>query len=460
MTRAWMAGLVALGAVAMAQAQVTPTPPLRDHRLLATLAHAVKPADLKLVLTKLVSFGTRHTLSTTTSPVRGIGAARRWVKSHFEQISKQCGGCLKIETPTDVVTGSRIPKPTEIKDVLAVLPGTTDPSRVIVISGHLDSRVTDIMNATSNAPGADDDGSGSTAVIEAAKVLSQHRFPATLVFAVLSGEEQDLYGGKLLAKYALAQHWQVEADLNNDIIGGTLGDNGQRITNYVRVFSEGTKSTETPAQAAIRRYNGGEVDSPSRELDRYVAGLAQAYMPGFSAHMIYRTDRYSRGGDQVPMLAAGFPAVRFTEAIENYDHEHQDVRFQNGVQYGDLERFIDFPYLARVTTLNILTMAALAMAPPPPSHLSIKGAVSHDTVVSWSRAPGAASYEVWWRNTIAPYWTHHRSAGNATSLTLKNITIDDWFFGVSSVSKAGYASPVEFPGPAGSFVTKVPETPH
>ncbi|MDE2463756.1 MAG: M28 family peptidase [Alphaproteobacteria bacterium] len=460
MKLAWMAGLVALSAVTAAQAQMNPTPPLKDHRLLATLAHSVQPDDLKAIMTKLVSFGTRHTLSTTTSPVRGIGAARRWVKAHFEQLSKECGGCLKVETPTDVVTGPRIPKPTEIMDVLAVLPGTTDPSRVIVISGHLDSRVTDVMNATSNAPGADDDGSGSTAVIEAAKVLSQHRFPATLVFAVLSGEEQGLYGGKLLAKYARAHHWQVEADLNNDIIGGTTGDNGQHISNYVRVFSEGTKSTETPAQAAQRRYNGGEVDSPSRELARYVAGLSQAYMPGFATHMIYRTDRYSRGGDQVPMLAAGFPAVRFTEAIENYDHEHQDVRVQNGIQYGDLPRFIDYPYLARVTTLNILTMAALGMAPPPPRHLAIAGAVTHDTKVSWSKAPGAASYEVWWRNTIAPYWTHHSNAGDATSLTLKNINIDDWFFGVSSVSSEGYASPVEFPGPAGSFVTQMPEGTH
>ncbi len=446
-----VAGIACVG-ILLTAAQAADMPaPAAPHKLLQGIAADVQPDQLKATITKLVGFGTRHTMSDTTSDTRGIGAARRWVKSRFEEISKACGGCLKVETPTQTVTGPRIPKPTEIMDVLAVLPGTSDPDRVIVISGHLDSRVTDVMNATSDAPGADDDGSGSAAVIEAARVLSQHKYAATLVFAVLSGEEQDLYGGRLLAHYAGEQHWRVEADLNNDIIGNITGDNGETDATHVRVFSEGTRSTETPQQAAQRRYNGGEVDSPSRNLARFVSGIAGTYLKGFDVRMIYRTDRFDRGGDQVEMLAAGYPSVRFTEAIENYNHEHQDVRTENGIAYGDRLEFVNFPYLAQVTRLNALTMAALAMAPAPPAMVKIAGAVAHDTTVSWTAVPGAASYRVWWRRTTAPYWTDSRSAGGATSLVLKNIVIDDWFFGVSAVSKGDYASPVEFPGVAGAF---------
>ena len=422
-----------------------------SHPLLASIPGDVKPEALKATIEKLVGFGTRHTLSDTKSDTRGIGAARRWVKARFGQIGAACGHCLTIETPVDMVSGERVPKPTEIMDVLAIQKGTTDPDRVIVIAGHLDSRVTDPMNATGNAPGADDDGSGVAAVIEAARVLSRHKFPATLVYAVLSGEEQNLYGGRLLAKYALAHHWQVEADLNNDIIGNTTGENGVKDASHVRVFSEGTKSTETEKEAARRRYNGGEVDTPSRNLARFIDGLAGQYLTGFSARMVYRTDRYSRGGDQVPMLAAGFPAVRLTEAVENYTHEHQDVRTENGIEYGDRAEFVDFEYLAQVTRLNAVSMAALAMAPMPPADVAIEGAVGHDTKVSWAKAPGAASYKVWWRDTLAPRWSDSRDAGDATSLVLKDITIDDWFFGVSSVSADGYESPVEFPGVAGAF---------
>jgi Zn-dependent M28 family amino/carboxypeptidase len=420
--------------------------------LLRDIASAVSQDELRATITKLVGFGTRHTLSDTQSKTRGIGAARTWVRSRFEEIGRQCHGCLRIETPEQMVQGERIPKPADLMDVLAIQKGTSDPDRIIVISGHLDSRVTDPMNATSDAPGADDDGSGTAAVIEAARVLSKHKFPATLVFAVLSGEEQGLYGGKLLAQYAKDHHWQIEAVLNNDIVGNSKGTSGVVDATHVRVFSEGTKSTETQDEAAKRRYNGGEVDSPSRNLARFISGLADRYLTGFSVRMIYRTDRYSRGGDQVPMLAAGYPAVRLTEGIENYTREHQDVRVENGVQYGDLAEAIDFPYLAQVVRLNALTMAALAMAPAPPAAVKIEGAVSPDTTISWTPVQGAAGYKVWWRDTTAPFWTNSRSAAYATTLTLKDVTIDDWFFGVSSVSADGYESPVEFPGPAGSFV--------
>ena len=420
--------------------------------LLQSIAADVKTDELHAMIAKLVGFGTRHTLSDTKSDTRGIGAARRWVKSRFEEFSKQCNDCLQIDLPEQTVTGERVPQPTAIVDVLAIQRGTDDPDRVMVISGHLDSRVRDVMDATSNAPGADDDGSGSATVIEAARVLSKHKFRATLVYAVLSGEEQGLYGGKLLAQYARDHHWSVEAALNNDIVGNTLGTNGVRDTTHVRVFSEGTRSTETPEEATRRRYNGGEVDSPSRNLARFISGLADSYLKDFSVRMVYRTDRYSRGGDQVPMLAAGFPAVRFTEAIENYTREHEDVRLENGVQYGDVLDAVDFVYLTQVARINAVTMAALAMAPPPPAQVKTEGAVSMDTTVSWSAAPGAASYRVWWRDTTAPHWTESRAASEATTLVLKDVNIDDWFFGVASVSADGYESPVEFPGPAGAFV--------
>lgn len=437
------------GLIEPANAADTQAPP---HPLLQEIAARVRPAELQVTIENLVAFGTRHTLSDTHSATRGIGAAREWVKRRFAGISRLCGGCLDIEMPAQIFTGERLPAPTEIADVLAIQRGTTDAERVIVISGHLDSRVTDVMNATSDAPGADDDGSGTAAVIEAARVLSQYKFPATLVFAVTSGEEQGLYGGKLLALYAQGHKWQVEADLNNDIIGGATGANGAREDTYVRVFSEGTRSVETPEEAERRRYNGGEVDSPSRNLARFIDDLAGRYLGGFRARMIYRTDRFSRGGDQVSMLAAGYPAVRFSEAIENYNREHQDVRVVNGLRYGDTADGIDFPYLANVTRLNAITMAALAMAPAPPPATRLEGAVSLDTTVSWQLAEGATQYRVWWRDTTEPMWTHSRLADpGSTSLTLKNVNIDDWFFGVSSLSKDGYESPVEFPGAAGSF---------
>ena len=430
--------------------------PSSDHPVLREIAAEVSPDELHAAIEHLVGFGTRHTLSDTTSNTRGIGAARRWVKARFEAIGAACGGCLKVETPTDVVSGERIPKPTEIMDVLAVQPGSSDPNRVVVISGHLDSRVSDVMNAASDAPGANDDGSGVAEVIEAARVLSRHRYAATIVYAVLQGEEQNLYGGALLAKYARAQGWQVEADLNNDIDGNIHGLNGVIDNTHVRVFSEGTKATETPAQADRRRYNGGEVDSPSRELARFMDGLADRYLTNMSVRMVYRTDRYSRGSDQVRMLEAGYPAVRVTEAVENYTRQHQDLRTENGIAYGDVISGVDFPYLAQVTRLNAITLASLASAPAPPDEVKIEGAVSPDTTVSWAPSPGAAGYRVWWRDTTDPRWRYSRWAGASTPLTLKGVVIDDWFFGVSAVSPDGWESPVEFPGPAGAFLTPPP----
>jgi len=404
------------------------------------------------VLEKLVGFGTRHTASDTHSATRGIGAARRWIQSRFTEIARDCDGCITIDTPSSIVTGERLSQPTEIVDVLGIQRGTTDPDRVIVISAHLDSRVTDVMNATADAPGANDDGSGVAAVMEAARILSRYKFAATIVYAVLSGEEQGLYGGVLLAQTAKTNGWRVEAQLNNDIIGNIHGQSGVIDNTHVRVFSEGSKATETPQEATRRRYNGGELDTPSRNLSRYVASLAQQYLTNFEVRMVYRTDRFNRGGDQVPMLEAGYPAIRVTEAVENYTRQHQDVRTENGIAYGDVIEGVDLSYLAQVTRLNVIALASLAWAPAPPMGVKIEGAVTADTKVSWSAVSGAAGYRIWWRDTTAPQWSNSRWVeSSTTNITLTSINIDDMFFGVSAVSPEAFPSPIVFPGAAGSF---------
>ena len=457
------AGLLLASASTLAGAATAPRHPAhaarplqKDHPLLHAVVADVSAERLHATIAKLVSFGTRSTISETTSDTRGIGAARRWVKGEFEGMSKDCGGCLEIVTPSDTFSGKRYLKPTEVMDVVAIQRGTTDPDRVVIITGHLDSRNSDTLNLDKDAPGANDDASGVAALMEAARVLSKHKFAATIVYSADSGEEQGLDGGKVIAAYAKAHGWRVEADLNNDIVGNTHGLNGVHDDTHVRIFSEGTKAVETDAEAARRRYNGGELDSPSRNLARFMDDLSARYVTGLSVKMVYRTDRYGRGGDQVEFLGRGFPAVRVTEAAENYTRQHQDVRVENGIHYGDVLSGVDFPYLAKVTRLNAITLAAMASAPPPPEDVKIDGAVSDDTTAIWKAAPGAADYRVWWRDTLAPTWTHAQPSGGATTLKLKNVIIDDWFFGVSSISADGWESPVEYPGPAGSFVSAPP----
>ncbi|MEO8936196.1 MAG: M28 family peptidase, partial [Burkholderiaceae bacterium] len=290
--------------------------------------------------------------------------------------------------------------------------------------------------------------------IESARVLSKHRFRATIVYAALSGEEQGLHGGKVLADYAKAQGWRVEADLNNDIVGNSFGEDGVHDSSTIRVFSEGTKATETQKQADARRYRGGEIDSPSRNLARYMATVADREMVGFKVKMIYRTDRFGRGGDQVPMLEAGFPAIRVTEAHEHYDRQHQDLRVENGRRYGDTIEFVDFGYLAQVTRLNALTLAALAAAPAPPTGVAIEGALKHDTTIIWQPVPDAVGYRIWWRDTTAAQWQYHRDVrvtGTPARAVLQDVVIDDWAFGVSAVDQFGNESPIVYPGDAGSF---------
>ena len=455
MRRILLLSLALLPTLVFASQGNSPAEPLEQPSLHA-LASAPSETELRATIEKLISFGTRHTLSDTKSDTRGIGAARRWVKSRFEAISRDCGGCIEVVTPSQMFTGKRIPQSTEVMDVVAIKRGSEGSKRVIVMTGHLDSRVTDVMNATSDAPGANDDASGVAALIEAARLLSKQDNRATLVFAALSGEEQGLYGGKVLADYATAQDWQVQADLNNDIMGNSHGQNGVLDNTTVRVFSEGTKNNETDAQAKYRGYHGGEVDSPSRNVARYMQQTAERYLPDLRVHMVYRTDRYARGGDQVSFLEAGYPAVRISEGHEDYTRQHQDLRTEKGIPYGDTIDGVDFRYLARVTALNTLTMAAMSRAPAPPTGVDIEGALATDTTVHWKKVPGAAGYSVHWRDTTAPQWQFSYAVGDTDQAVIKDVVIDDWFFGVSSVSADGYESPVVFPGDAGSFLRSPP----
>ena len=446
------ATLVLGGCATDGQQATTPPPTATVRSALASVSADVSETSLRGFIEKMVSFGTRHTLSDQVSDTRGIGAARRWVESEFRKMSADCSTCLEVITVQDTVTAPpRVPSPTVIANAVAIQRGATDPNRVIIIQGHLDSRVTDVMNFTADAPGANDDASGVAAVMEAARILSKRKFGATLVFAALSGEEQGLHGGRILADYAKKQGWEVLAVLNNDIVGNSHGM-AAHIDDRVRVFSEGVRSNESETIAAARRSVGGEVDAPSRNLARYVDAIAQAHMPSFDVSMVYRRDRFSRGGDQVPMVEAGFPAVRVTEAAEHYHRQHQDLRTENGVVYGDTIDGVDFPYLARVTKLNAMTMAALASAPRPPREVKIDGAVSANTTVTWTASEGAASYIVWWRDTTSPVWQNSKVvAAGKTSTVLETVVIDDWFFGVQAVSPDGYASPVQFAGVVGAF---------
>ncbi|KHK91981.1 peptidase M28 [Novosphingobium malaysiense] len=415
-------------------------------------ASAVSQARLRSDVQALVDFGTRHTLSSQTDSRRGIGAARRWAERHFRASSKACGNCLEIVTPETMVSGSRIPEPVRLVDVVAIQRGTERPNEVVIVQGHIDSRATDVMDAKSDAPGANDDGSGTALVLEAARVLSRHKYPATIVYAVLSGEEQGLFGGKLLADYARQQGWTVKAVLNNDIVGGSCGSDGYCDDTHVRVFSEGPRADATDDTRAAARRFGGENDSPSRNVSRFVAGLAGAVQDDLAVRQIWRADRMGRGGDQLPFLEQGYPAVRFTVAVEDYEHQHQDLRTEDGVTYGDTIEEMDFPYLAKVTRLNVATLAALASAPMPPAPVA-DAAVKTWTDVTWKPVNGAAAYNVWRRRSNAPDWEIEPVVSHTqdTSVKLEGLRGDDWILGVSSIAADGSESPVAAAVPGGEF---------
>lgn len=416
--------------------------------LAAASATAPDPAQLRATIAKLVSFGTRHTLSSATDPRRGIGAARRWAAGRFGEFGKACGGCLAVETIGDQFTGPRAPNGVRVEDVIAIQRGTSDPERVVIVQGHIDSRVSDVMDVTSDAPGANDDASGVALVMEAARLLSREKFPATIVYAALSGEEQGLWGGKLLAATAKARGWKVAAVLNNDIVGNTHGVSGAHDDTQVRVFSEGVRAAATLDEDKAMRANGGEDDSPSRSLTKAIRRVAERER-GIGAMAVRRPDRFQRGGDHTPFLEAGYPAVRFTEVTENYDHQHQTLRTENGKFYGDTIEGVDFPYLAKVTALNMAVIRELASAPAAPERVTIEGALSADTNVGWTPVPGAAGYRVRWRQADRPDWTDSRDVGaSETSLMLKGVNIDYDFFGVAALSANGAESIVTFAGPA------------
>lgn len=426
-------------------------PLLASTAVLAAPEDAISEARLRTDVEKLVSFGTRHTLSVQDDPARGIGAARGWAEAEFRKTSSGCGGCLEIVLPERMVSGGdRVPVPTRLVNVVAIQRGTERPNEVVIVQAHIDSRVSNILDATSDAPGANDDGSGVALVLEAARVLSRAKFAGTIVYAALSGEEQGLLGGKLLADYAAEQGWTVKAVLNNDIVGGSRGSDGYRDDRHVRVLSEGPRADATDALRAQMRRFGGENDSPSRNISRWVAGLAASDKTGLAARQIWRADRMGRGGDQLPFSDKGYPAVRFTVAVEDYEHQHQDVRTEGGVKFGDTVDEMDFAYLAKVTRLNVRALASLAKAPMPPVP-TVKGAVQTSTELEWQAVPGAAKYVVWQRRTDAPAWETSVAETAATGVKLAGVRADDWLFGVSAVAADGAASPVASAVPGGQF---------
>jgi len=418
---------------------------------IARMLKEISTKNIETTILKLVSFGTRNTLSAQDNPTRGIGAAREYLYSEFQKISQECNNCLQVEKQTFLQPkANRVPEPTNLTNVYAVLKGTTDPERVYVVSAHYDSMCTSPTNADCDAPGANDDASGTAAVVEMARVMSKHKFDATIIFMAVPGEEQGLLGAAYFAQQALENKMDIEAMFTNDIIGGvtTFKDADNRQT--VRVFSEGVPSNETEQQANIRRGTGGENDSPSRQLARFIKETADVYSPKFPVMMVYRRDRYLRGGDHMPFLERGFTAVRITETNEDYDHQHQNLRTENGKFYGDTPEYVDYGYVANVTRVNAASLAKLALAPARPKNAGMVTArLGNDTELKWDAVAEAdlAGYEIVWRETTSPVWTHAKTVGNVTNFVMKNMTKDNYFFGVRSVDRAGNKSPVSFPKP-------------
>lgn len=414
----------------------------------------ISAKNIEATIRKLVSFGTRNTLSAQDNPTRGIGAARDYLFGEFQKISADCGNCLQVEKQTftqQPTANKRVLQPTVLTNVYAILKGTTDPNRVYVVSGHYDSMCNlDATDITCDAPGANDDASGTAASVEMARVMSKYKFDATIIFMTVPGEEQGLLGSTYFAEQAKKTGMNIEAMLDNDIIGGVTSYKNAPDRQSVRVFAEGVPSDETAQQANIRRSVGGENDSASRQLGRFVKEVADVYSPKFSVNLIYRRDRYLRGGDHIPFLERGFPAVRFTEPHEDYTHQHQSVKMVDGKQYGDLIEFDDFDYIANVTRINAATLAALALAPAKPKNVGISTAgLTNDTDLKWDANTDAdlAGYEVVWRDTTSPFWTNSVYVGNVTTYTAKEMSKDNYFFGVRAVDKDGNKSPVVYPKP-------------
>ena len=446
----------------MAQDQ-GPAPRLAsDPHVDSQIAEAIRQVSadrIRQTIEKLVSFRNRSTISaqdeTSIKAGKGIGAAREWIKAEFERYSKECGGCLEVKTDSFTEQPSeRIPKPTAITNVYAVLRGTDaqQAKRIVLVTGHYDSRNSDTFNGTDPAPGANDDGSGTAVSLECARVLTQisrkakfRAIPATIIFLTVAGEEQGLNGSKHFAQMAKQQAWKLEAVLNNDIVGGNLGP-GQD-TSVVRVFSEGLPAVASEAEIKRIRMLGGESDSTSRELARYIADVGRSYDAGVKPLLIFRLDRFLRGGDHYSFNQQGFAAVRFTEFREDFNHQHQTPRTENGTEYGDLLKFVDFDYVAHVARLNAATLASLASAPAPPANVKMQTKdLDNDTTLTWEPSSGAAAYEVVWRSTKAPDWEYVQTVSSGTRATLK-VSKDNVIFGVRAVDAAGHRSLPVVPEP-------------
>lgn len=409
---------------------------------------AVSAERIQKDIQTLVDFGTRNTFSDTISETRGIGAARRWIKSELESISKNCGNCLDVFYQKDFVTkkgNRRVPHDAWVVNVVAIQKGTTYPNRYIIMSGDIDSRASDTMDFTTDAPGANDNASGMAGTIEAARVLSKYQFESSIIYVGLSGEEQGLFGGAGLAKYAKDNHWDIIGVLNNDMIGNIKGVDGVIDNRTFRIFSEPVPPTETERERTLRRFYGGEVDGISRQLARYIHKTVKTYMPEMNPMMVYRLDRFGRGGHHRPFNDLGFAGIRIMEAHENYTQQHQDIREENGIKYGDVIEHVNFDYAKKLTAVNAINLASLASAPPAPKTVSISGIVQPSVKFKWDKVEGSIGYKIYWRDTTSPTWNNSRYVGDVSEFTLDGIVIDNYFFGIASVGKNGFESVVAFP---------------
>jgi hypothetical protein len=431
--------------------RATTVAPSRNAQI-SKIVSEIDSRKIEHTIRKLVSFGTRNTLSDQNNPNRGIGAARDWLYGEFAKAAQRSGGRMTVVRQTfEQPKAARIPQPTMLTNIVATLKGTQPESanRVYVVSGHYDSMCKDPIDAKCDAPGANDDASGTAAVLEMARVMANYSFDATIIFMTVPGEEQGLLGATYFAETAKKNNTDIEAMFTNDIVGSSLGGNSVRDRHTVRVFSEGVPSNETTAEALIRRSVGGENDSPSRQLARFIKETSARYVPSMKVWLIYRRDRYGRGGDHQPFLERGYAAVRFTEPNENFNHQHQNVRAENGIQYGDLPQFDDFKYIANVARVNAAALAALASAPARPKNAVFPAGQSNDTQIKWdaNKEPNIAGYEIVWRDTTEPVWTHSRAVGNVSEYTMKGMSKDNYFFGVRAVDKTGNRSPASYPRP-------------
>ncbi len=427
----------------------SPLPSQEDPRIHEMVA-AASAVRIERDIRTLVGFGTRHTMSDTLSTTRGIGAARRWVFAQFQEISRQCGNCIEVRYMSDIQKGSptgRIKQDVNIVNVVAILRGAVEPKRHVMLTGDIDSRVSDVMNATADSPGANDNASGLAALLEAARILSKHRPNASIVFAALSGEEQGLFGGEIVARLAKQEGWRIDAVINNDMIGNIEGIDGVTENTKARVFAPGLPASTTPAELRRILTNGGELDTPSRQLARHIDAVADRYFPNLDVEIIYRLDRYGRGGHHTPFFNEGSAAVRLMESHEDYNRQHQDLRTDKGVKYGDVIEGVNFPYAASMTALDAATLLSLAWAPAAPDSVRISGAVQPSPTFTWlpSPSPDVIGYRIYWRKPSEVNWSRSRFVGTVTRHTLQNVIIDNYFFGVAAVGKNGQESLVAFP---------------